>query len=347
MIDVAAHVRIFNADPGDDLVTKRAAAVRDLSARYIKNRQVGPIFQLANDLALAADSKGAHVSDAMSKEVEAAVRKGGADAFVAEGQGLQVTVCGLMAALQSLESVSPTTGDVTTQLVMAVGLWAALGFQAPRREPKLEALRVELLNTARDFVLKSATSSRDRTKVPDLNVVAAKELDAAIIAQSATNGIRPVVNALRTNAALDREEIDLLWWVLGDWSELLDRRYSAASETVSTAIASGIEAGSMLRRMPGDAHRNLVLRHVKGSKSFTLAEVIEELGEDRARVAAPYASDVIVASCPGVFPLLSALNTGSSSHAKLKAKRSLIEWSERALLEASALHVCAQLPVVV
>jgi hypothetical protein len=28
---------------------------------------------------------------------------------------------------------------------------------------------------------------------------------------------------LRSNAAVDREEIDLLWWVLSDWSSLLGR----------------------------------------------------------------------------------------------------------------------------
>ena len=348
MIDVAAHVRIFNADPEDDLVTKRSAAINELSSRYVKVRQqVGPIFQTANDLALAAESKGAHISDAMNKEVEAAIRKGGAEAFVAEGQGLQVTVCAMLAALQGLEGVAPATGDATTQIVMAVGLWSALSFQAPRPEPKLETLRAGLLNAAQTYIVNSATTSRDRIKVPELNVPAAKELEGTAIAQSVTTGLRPAVNALRTNAALDREEIDLLWWVLGDWSDLLGRRYTAMPDTIATSIASGVEAGRMLRRMPGCAHRNLVLRHVKGDKSFTLAEVVRELGDDRSRIAVPYAWDTILGSCPSVFPLLTALNTGSASHAKWKAKRSLTEWGERALLEAAALHVCSQLPVVV
>src|SRR5262249_8060025 len=149
----------------------------ELASRYSKSRQVPAIFQTANDLAAAVDSKGT-VSEVMSKEIEDAVRKT-AEAFVAEGQDLQVMVCGLLCALQVLENAGPATGEVTTPVVLAIGLWSALSFQAPRPEPKLEALRSTLMNAARNFVIASATSSRQRAKVPDVSISAAEPFDGA------------------------------------------------------------------------------------------------------------------------------------------------------------------------
>jgi hypothetical protein len=261
MTDIAAYVRIFDSDPSDDLVAKRIAAVTELASHYAKSRQVAAILQTANDLAAAVESKG-KVSEAMSKEIEGAVRKT-ADAFVAEEQDLQITVCGLLGALQALEAADPATGEITAPVVLAIGLWSALSFQSARPEPKLEALRSAIINAARKLIIDSATTSRQRAEVPDVSIGAAEPFDAANVTQTVTAGVRIAVNALRTNAAIDREEIDLLWWILSDWSELLQRRYSSVSNPLSAALSSGIEAGRMLRRLPGDPHRNLVLRHVK------------------------------------------------------------------------------------
>ena len=134
MTDIATHVRIFDPDPGDDLVVKRAAAIKDLASRYSKGgRQVAAILQTANDIAAALEAND-KVSDAMSKEVEDAIRKGGAEAFVAAGQDLQVKVCAALAALQLLDAVAPVAGDLSTGVVLAVGLWSALSFQAPLNE---------------------------------------------------------------------------------------------------------------------------------------------------------------------------------------------------------------------
>ena len=184
----------------------------------------------------------------LNREIEGAVRESGAEAFVAAEQPLQVAVCGLLGALQGLDGAA-STGEIGMRGVLAIGLWSALSFQPPRTEPKLEVLRGEVLKKAHRHVIEMANGSRQRVKVPD---AVTKETEPAKIAEFVTTVLNPAVNALRINAALDREEIDLLWWALGDWSELLKRRYSASPDSVATALASGIEAGQMLRCMPGD-----------------------------------------------------------------------------------------------
>ena len=346
MTDIATYVRIFDPDPDDDLVVKRTAAIKDLASRYGKGRRVPAIFQTANDIVAAVEAKG-KVSDAMSKEVEFSVRKGGADAFVAAGQGLQVKVCALLAALELLKFAAPTTGDVNTATILGIGLWSGLSFQAPLTEPKLEELRAELMEVAHQYVIRSATSSRQRVKVPDLDVAAAEPFDAANVAKSANNGVRTAFNALRTNAAVDREEIDLLWWVLSDWTTLLDQRYSGVTNSVTAALSSGIEAGQMLRRFPADAHRNLVLRHVKLGAPINLADMIGSLGDDRILLANAFPDQTVIAACPAIFPLLAAVTSGSATHTRAKHTRPVSEWAARALLETAALHVTSLLPVAV
>ena len=347
MSDIATYVRIFDSDPDDDLVVKRTAAIKDLASRYGKGgRKVVAILQTADDIATALEAKG-KVSESMSKEVEDAVRKGGAEAFVAVGQDLQLKVCAALAALQLLDAAAPVAGDVTTGVVLAVGLWSALSFQAPLSEPKLEALRSNLLNAAHQHVIQSATSSRQRTKVSDINVAAPEPLDPANVAKTINNGLRAAFTALRANAAVDREEIDLLWWILSDWSTLLDRRYSSAVNAVTAALSSGIEAGQILRRLPSDAHRNLVLRNVKQGEAINLADLVKSLGHDRALLAAAFSDHSVIAACPAVFPLLGAVTNGSASHARAKQKRAVAEWAARALLETAAIHVTSLLPVAV
>ena len=103
----------------------------------------------------------------------------------------------------------------------------------------------------------------------------------------------------------------------------------------------------MLRRLPGDPHRNLVLRHVNQGESISLVELVKELGDDRELLTTPFAKQTLIGACPGVFPLLNALISGVASHTRSKTKRPVSEWASRALLESAALHVTSLLPAVV
>lgn len=342
MIDIATHVRIFDQDPADDLVTKRAAAVKDLGARLVKGaRRVDAVLKSANELALAIDST-AKLPEALGGETVAAIKKT-AIAFVAEGQELQIVVCSLLGALQGLDSATPGDGNLRVSDLLAIGLWSSLSFQLPRTEPKLEALRAQLLGKAREVVHLSAHRARRRTQVRNFAFAAPNPVDAAKLKEAFDEATSATIDALRSNAALDREEIDLLWWALGDWSTMLNRQFSAASST-GCAIASGIEVGRMLRRLPTDAFRHLALRNVKQVQTLTLVELLAELGDDRGLLIAPYLNDPSVLNAGAVFPLLSAMVHGKAEGAAASIKRPLSEWTERALLEASVLQLASQLP---
>jgi len=343
MTHVAAHIRIFDPDPSDDLVAKRTAAIAEIGKQLIDSKPVDEILRLANDLAYAAEPDGSF-SAGMSQMIEAAIRKS-SEAFIAEGRPMEMLVCGMLSALKSLGGAGSISGQTTVNDVFALGLWSALSFQKKRTDAKLEQLRTELMDSAYAHCMKSASRSRERLVVPDTEFKGPEPFDATGMEKA----LKPFGNAisdLRANAAVDREEVDLLWWVLSDWSSILDRRLSTDKVAASAAVASGLEAGFMLRRIPAPAHRHLVLRNVPSGKSMTLLELLTAVGQDRSALAAAFKADVRISQCPAVFPLARALRTGAAKDANAKVNRSIEDWSARALLEASICRLGSNIPSV-
>jgi hypothetical protein len=81
------------------------------------------------------------------------------------------------------------------------------------------------------------------------------------------------------------EEVDMLWWHIGDWHELLEKpRSSASAET--KMLASGIELGALVRRLPGPYGAYGILRRISGPDAevkTTLRVAIESLSQNDAR----------------------------------------------------------------
>jgi len=334
MTDIAIYIRIFDLEPTDELVQKRTSAIKDLCASYAKRKTVADILELANDLAVAVTAK-ASIPTALAREVEVAI-KPLSPAFVQEGQELQMLVCALLAALQYLEGAISSQGPKTDML--AAGLWSALSNQSPRTEPKLEALRNKLLELSQRIVIATSSRRRNRTEVPDFYAKLPEPLDLSTFADAITKGSIKTIKSLRDNAALDREELDLLWWVLSDWSELLNDTLSSSPD-VAAAIARGVEAACLLRRLPGDAHKHLVLKGIEKGDPLSLDNIIQTLGDNRTKLISTFQENATLVACPAVFPLLSALSAGQVSGHTSQIKRSLQDWAGRALLERSILHV--------
>ncbi|WP_342723938.1 GTPase-associated system all-helical protein GASH [Bradyrhizobium sp. B097] len=347
MTHIATHIRIFASDPSDELVEKRTAAIGEIAGIFKGRRQVGELLQTANDLAVAVQ-QGGKLSAALTGTIEGAIRKT-STAFVAEGHELEMLVCGMSGALQAVSgSAALLHGAVSIPDVLSFGLWSALSYQKPRTEPKIEQLRNELLQSAHGHCAAVARDSRQRIKVSDPEFKEApkkeEEPETPFDASAMKEGLKPFKDAianLRSNAAVDREEIDLLWWVLSDWSSLLGRRFSDEKVgDAAAAVASGIEAGRMIRRAPAEAHRHLILRYVPTGKDLSLIELLTAIGGDRTALA-PTEAETYISNCPAVFPLSNALRTGAASDPRAKIKRPLGDWAARALLESSIAHLCS------
>jgi GTPase-associated system helical domain len=336
-MDIARHIRIFDKTPSDELVEKRTKAIIALATSYEKLESVDNLLQLAADLTKGV-AKGGSLPDARITEVEAVI-KATSTSFIREGQDIQILACALMAALKMLTEATPTNGVWSRRDVLALGLWSGLGFQLPRTEEKLEALRTELLTAARSLVLRSAANARNRQEVPVVTVSMPAAYEATELATAVQTGAARAIDALRLNAALDREEIDFLWWVLSGWSKFGEGPFTSMSETAAV-ITAGLEAGSVVRRIPAEAHKHLILRLLKQDQAVSLQELLASLTAEQGRIAAFFKTNSLLVGREALFPLVTACVAGSTG-GKTAGARSLqlSDWAARSLLESSILHL--------
>jgi hypothetical protein len=336
MTDLALHIRIFEASPTDDFVEKRQAAIGALAEQFKKRSTFVDILGLADGLAGAVAPKG-KLPDELASQVETALKEV-SPSFVLEGHQLEAQVCALLGAVSYLSSVTPGGGAATRSDILALGLWSALSFQQLLAEAKLEKLRFELLCLARDLAVRAAENSRQRVPVPDGAFAPAEAEGWAGIENKWKSGPLKTLDALRLNAALDREEIDVLWWALADWSEVYQEKLSSMDQRLLPLVASW-EIAQLLKRMPATAHKHLILRLVKNGNKENLTSLITELGNKRVALARKIAVDEIVARCPHVFTLLNALANPASKVAGDEELRAPADWASRALLESGLLRV--------
>lgn len=337
MEKIAVHMRISGVTISDNDVDSRRAAATNLVTTWSKEKSPQLIVSKAADVANVLGGDG-NPSPALGEEVQLAIQKKSA-AFLYEERPLDVSVCAGMAMVSMLGN-KPTTYGWTNRDVYAAALWSALAYQPVLEAGRRENLRQEVLKAAADFSTTAAEKARERIKVPDPS-----ELEVTIEADNAVthnfeDALADTVDALRRNAALDREELDFLWWAQLGHSRLLKKRLSAIAEP-TRIVAAGIEGAKILRRLPCEVHREIVLRTVDQDPELDLAELLRVIGDDRTALNTAYNKTNVTAH-PTVFPLLHALTTGEVDRLGAPLKRRVSEWGERALLEAGFANIMSQ-----
>lgn len=335
MDSLPVHMRITSLTPTNDDVDARRAAIGELSAAWGKTTDIGKILSKAEMIAHSLGGDGQPHED-LGLEVQEALQKH-ASAFLYTESPLDVGVCAGVAFLMIL-GAPPGADGWTNVDVYSNALWSILSFQPTLTEDKREKLRREVLDLAQQRSRSAADKARERINVPemgDLTVTIGEGAKATTTFKKATGA---TIEALRRNAALDREELDFLWWVQLNRSRLLKRPIGAMAEPLRL-ITTGIEAASHLRRLPADLHYDLVLRTIDEDPELDLKELIKVIGDDRMLLTA--AINVSrAASHPSVFPLLHALATGEVDSSGTGTKRKVSTWAGRALLEAGLSRMC-------
>ncbi len=122
-------------------------------------------------------------------------------------------------------------------------------------------------------------SSRSRLEVTELKQIPVPDNNNLTeFAGNIQRLISGLVEPLKTNAALDREEIDLLWWVLNDWSNIAERKISEVNQ-VQNAVLCGLEISTNLRRLPSDAHYKLAVQSIRNVELYSGSEIIAEMSD--------------------------------------------------------------------
>ena len=331
-MDIAKCVRIFEPEPDDDFVIKREAVIKDLRARFLKIKTISKLMTIVSG-ACEVFRDSSSIPDNLATQIEDAIKKK-SPSFVKDGRDLEMAVCAAMAVVQSINSSGKSRDGFHSSDVLAVALWSAASFLPTCNTQKIEEFRELAIDAARKRILKTSLESRERYNVPTFEVFDKEEITSEAIEQAIT----PTVDALRTNAALDREEIDILWWVLGGTSKIFERPLQSLSPVVR-AVTTGVEVGEHMRALPTQSHRNLAFRGLDDVDKVSLPNLLEALGEDRLEIAASFKDESLLDDAPLVFPLLSAIRSGNGTGLGANLPRSLPEWCARALLERAVLRI--------
>lgn len=336
MDNLARHMRISGVAVSDNDVESRKAAVKSLATLWGKQNKVASIVSLAADIAGALGGNG-DPSQELGEQVQASIQKK-APAFLYDERPLDVGVCCGMAMISILSGTVGNNGW-TIPAIYAASLWSALSYQPALPDERREILRLEILDKAANYYAVSAEKVRERIHVPEpIEVDITVEDD--IVTNNFPEAIKDTIEALRRNAVLDREELDFLWWVQLGHSRLLKKQLSKIDEPVRI-VTAGIEAAKILRRLPCEVHREIVLRTLEQNPELDLEELLSVIGDERTTLSAALTAEHILAH-PTVFPLLHALTTGEIDQINSSIKRPVSEWGERALLEATFAKMMSQ-----
>jgi len=341
MADFAALVRIFEPSPDDDFVDKRRKAVLEIKEKIRTQKKTAPLLAYANGLAEAFVH--GDLPEPLASEVEGALRNA-SSAFVRDGQRVQMLVCALAAAQELRNECEPTrTGWSPSEVFLAATLSSLSGL-TPHKHARIDELRREIVAVAATLVESTAETARRRLPRQDFVINVVDTDTPSALAAKVKSAADKVIAPLHTNALIDREELDLLWWALSDWSEALKCRISTLDPAVGL-LASSLETVARLRRMPATAHAHIALKNVRKGAAMTVTQLVEATAKltekEKESLLSDFAGSDDVSLCPRVFPTLSALltlNTGEGADAELDQ----LEWCKRLILEAGILKL--QLP---
>lgn len=345
MENLAVHMRITGLQVSNDDVDTRRSAISDLSAEWQKGRSIDLSLATATGLAQALHGDAPPAS--LGAEVQTAVQKY-ASAFLYEKSRFEVGIVAGMAFIEIAKARPAPTNEWTTAEVLAAAVWSALSYQQPLAQTKRESLRSEALKAAEGYVTRAAEASRARSPVDDFEKLvvtlaaaakAEEEAEAKALPTASSNfgqATSATITALRRNAALDREELDFLWSAQLGRSRLIGKQLASLSEPVRL-VASGIEGAALLRRLPCEVHRDIVLKTLDKDPEMDLKKLLSMMGADREKIAGQYA-DGMATKWPAVFPLLNALAMGKADGPEHEVKRRASTWGARALLEAGMIR---------
>jgi hypothetical protein len=341
-LDFAAHLRIVNSAPNDDFVQKRSSAIMEVATWLTGRSSANEILVNAEALASTIGSEGNVLNPIIGAAVGAAIKKA-SPAFVPDEAPLDVFVCfalALSGVLTRSVGGKPQASKSRPCLAAAIALGIAL--RPALNQPRLEGLRVALLELARRVAGEAAEAARARDELEELP-------DSASTAQ-----LKKAALTLAANASLDREEVDLLWWAVNGRSSILGGRIAAAPPAVAS-VAAGFELARMLRHLPLDAHRDLAVRNLPGSSDIMLREFLmldRRLASELLGLVPDGAERVRTA--PTILPLTCALTIAAVESGEraalaeglglpLAQAQSVDVWARRALDEASLVRVLSKL----
>ena len=327
------YTRIFDPVPQDEVVAKHEEAIKELRTRLLKRRKIPELMATVSGLCeVFCDPPS--VSDDVAQQVEDAIKKTDGS-FLREGRSLELGVCAIAAANQSVASGREAENweGWSVSDVVAGCVWSAVSFLPNCNGRKLEALRRWTIELARRRFWATGSAARGRYEVAP-----AKEFGRVSPSRDAYAAAVGAIRQLEINAILDKEEKDVLRWMMNGMSGIHDKPLQSLSSE-SRAITAGVEIGAFTPVPPTLFHRSHLLCGLEEKEPLSLAELLGKLGDECVQIAESLIDKSVFRKAPLVFPLMSAICSRDSTGPGADLARPLSEWGSRALLERVLLQI--------
>lgn len=169
--------------------------------------------------------------------------------------------------------------------------------------PKLAAIKTET-----EALTAAGGNPVTGTVVQNAVTAAMTSADGAVATLS--ENVEVSLSVTRSDVTRLAEEVDMLWWHVGDWSELLGRPRSDIAAG-ARMLVSGIELGALVRQVPGPFGAHGILRRTAGKDAdakTTLRAAVKALSkEDALKLAAEVPAD-----SESLFPVHAAVRMAAA-----------------------------------
>lgn len=304
--------RIVNPRPDDETIEKRKLAVTDLIERLSAAEDYQLLVPCAAGVSNGFES-GFNQDSPLVQAVFECISSH-QPAFIGDlsENALEYRVCCAIALGEILTRDEAEGGIPQEDAQLAGSLFvSAMGMRSKVTMRYLQIVLQDLEDVAFSALERTAAARRQRR---GLNLQGLDKLevpgDIPTFWQNLLPQLKACIENLEQNAAMDREELDVLWWLHNGFSETVDQPLVALAPGVA-ALCCGAEVANQVITPPLETVRQMVLHaSEKGREKSELSELpLEQMvgqWEDRIwNLLAPTDSDLrqVAQDFPALFPL--------------------------------------------
>jgi hypothetical protein len=194
----------------------------------------------------------------------------------------------------------PPSVDGGHSLVLSAVIVATSKFRAFQSEPRYNQLVESLRLKAQSVIDEAGAAIRKRKELIAPNVRGA---DFNTIISSANEALTEIGKTVTNNMCVDREEMQVLWWVFGRYSKLLHAPYAALGMG-DAALASATELASLMIVPPVPAARDFLCAVLEEKPALSLGELVAQTSVPALTlVRPPDEIKTVVRDHPALLPL--------------------------------------------
>ncbi len=300
--------RIFTARPDDELVSKRQLATKDLIEHLDDSSNENLLFACTEGVI-----RGFTYNSEAVKTILTCIRNH-QPAFPADlsENALELRVCAMLALGEIVTRPINDDADVRESATLFSALLiSGLGLRPKIQEKFLSITLDELYNSALSVANQIARSDRQRI---ELDMSEFPAVSSGADPDKLWKELRPVLRSffanLQEQAAQDREELQVLWWLYNNFSEI-EKKPLSTLRPFEAALCCGVELGDLVRIPSLEGVRQMVKdavtknRNKKGLQKASLSNLIGQWTSTEKHYLVPKETESlnIVNQFPSLLPL--------------------------------------------